>query len=172
MLQSQRSEAGLGVELDWAEDSDLLLPALARGSFNWSHYSAWSLLVFPEDRRRRRRREGGKQHLVTVHSESCLLLVGVPQLLLWEPGLDHKRLTTYCVKTGAFWTSPHPAHWFAAAERNKWINCCSSRETSEQWIHSQMSEKSMIFFLLLLLDVTAVPVQLANWNNRKRAVTE
>lgn len=35
---------------------DLLLPALARGSFNWSHYAAWSLLVFPEDRRLR---EGG-----------------------------------------------------------------------------------------------------------------
>lgn len=49
---------------------DLLLPALARGSFNWSHYAAWSLLVFPEDRRLR---EG--PGATTCHSSFKELLV-------------------------------------------------------------------------------------------------
>ena len=47
--------------------------------------------MFPEDRRQR---EGGgkEQHLVTVHSKSCLLLVGVLQLLLGETGVADKVL--------------------------------------------------------------------------------
>lgn len=41
-------QCGSGTE---HSSSDLQLPALGWGWFSWSHYSAWSLLVFPEDRR-------------------------------------------------------------------------------------------------------------------------
>lgn len=63
---------------------DLLLPALVGGSFNWSHYSAWSLLVFPEDRRLGRGRGGGGSDTLSqfIQRVACCWLV--PHSCCWE----------------------------------------------------------------------------------------
>lgn len=82
--------------------------------------------MFPEEERG----EGEEQHLVTAHSKSCLLLVGVPQLLLSDTDTLRGRSLTLCVcvcvlclySSSSVQGSQQPCSYMTGGQRSSVVN--------------------------------------------------